>query len=152
MSDHKNNLDSYSIVIATGIIRNAKTNNVSLIEVLDHLPVFEPMLGQGVPLNALFRLKGEAKQMPARFLWVGADGKTYPSHSDETPNLDVEDRAAIELNALKLPPTPGEYKLVIEFWEARGEGGRWVRGSASAPFVIQLMRPVQAGASAVAPS
>lgn len=144
-------IDCYNILIASAIIANAETGNVTTIELLDSMVVPEPMLGTPIPVIAFCRLKGHGKQVPTRFIWVDEGGKFYPvsrSSSEETlPSspaqagvVDVDGRAAMKINLPLLPPAPGEYKFMIEFWEPRGDGGgKWVRGSAYAPFLVQLM-------------
>ena len=138
--------DCYSILIAEKIIPNGITQNPTVVELLDGISLSQEAFGKYIQLVALFRLKGKGTDIQTKPVWVDSTGRAHPA-SDSHDTNDIPGYARLLSPMLKLPPAPGEYKLVLEVWEPRGgEEGKWVRGTAYAPFTFVLVEPPAATA------
>jgi hypothetical protein len=130
----------YILTACAGTAVDRDTNNVTMFNMMEEALLPAPFVaGALVGIQTLVGLQagpGElGREVDVRLVWCKVDAGDEPSvvHRIQVTHPRVRIRAAL----LKLPTTPGQYDLRLE-WKWAGEEEQWHREAATWPLLLSV--------------
>ena len=139
-------LDVQYAVVALMFLPDPVSGLVSAILIQEKLTLPEPAFGTFLPYRAMFHVDGDG-DYEVRCTWVGAGGEA-PAGDGKAEALSLKGRQKFVAPALRMPPSAGGYRLVLE-WRRPGQK-LWDHGASSFPIDVEVIRSTGAAVASKA--